>query len=180
MALGQEAMRLMNIAMLYKVDAHILEQAIALATRTVGPITDAATANAIVCEVEALYVGMQALPGTKVMIAANTMYPFFKALFTDRITVLGDEVLVTGQLKSIGGWDLVFVDESHHPDPTKVIFAVGKPLDTYIDEAGFSHGERFAETGDPNKIDLNKIYFHQLNIGTTLWKTNEVRLIIAG
>ena len=178
--LSQEAMRLVNEEMILAVDKYILTEALAQATNTVAAITDAATAEAAVCEVEGMFAGLRSLPGTRVIVAANTMYGFFKELFVSRMTVLGDEVFLSGQLKSIGGWDICFIDAGNHPDPTKVIFAVGKPLDTYIDEAGFSHGERYKESGDPAKINLNKIKFHQLNIGVKLWKTNEVRLVVAG
>lgn len=178
--LTQEAMRLVNEEIMLAVDNFILEEAIAQATNTVGAITDAASAEAVICEVEGMFVGLRSLPGTRVIVAANTMYAFFKELFVSRMTVLGDEVFLSGQLKTIAGWDICFIDSANHPDPTKVIFAVGKPLDTYIDEAGFSHGERFKESGDPTKVNLNKVYFHQLNIGTKVWNTNQVRLVIAG
>lgn len=178
--LTQEMMKLVNEEMILYVDQYILNQALTQATESAPAITDSATAESVVCDIEAKFVGLRSLPGQRVIVAPNTFYPYFKKLFVDRQTVLGDEIFLSGQLKTIGGWDICFIDESNHPDPTKVIFAVGKPLDVYVDEAGFSHGERNAETGDPNKIDLNKIYYHQLNIGAKLWRSNTPRLVISG
>lgn len=178
--LSQEASRIMNEKFILAVDAYVLNRALALATNTVAAITDAASAEAVICEVEAMFVGLRSLPGSRVIVAANTMYPFFKELFTTRMTVLGDDVFLSGQLKTIGGWDICFIDQSHHPDPTKAIFAVGKPLDTYIDEAGFSMGVRDKQGTTPNDVNLNKIHFKQLNIGVTIWKPNQVRLVVSG
>lgn len=180
MNLTAEAQKIVNEEMILAVDKYILDKALNLATLTVPAIADAATAKAAVTAANVAFIGKRANKGMKTIVAAASMYPFFEELFTSRISVLGDSVLLSGELATISGWNVVFTDDAQMTNPAEVIFAVGKPLDTYIDEAGFSSiTDRYKESADSTKVNLNKLHITQLNIGSTLWKGNEPYLLIA-
>lgn len=180
MNITAEGNKVMNEQMLFAIDTYVLGQALAQATNTLTAIVDDATAQTAVTEANTYFAGLAATPGSKVIVAPNTMYSFFQDLFIDRMTIVGDNVLLTGNLETIGGWTIAFVDASIHPDPTKVIFAVGKPLVTYIDELGYNEEWRYVESGDPTITNRNKRYFRQLNIGTKIWSSKQSQIHIAG
>lgn len=177
--LTQEARREMNYKMALAVDEYILKEMATQSLNFVGPIVDSATADSIVTEVETMFIGYESVPGQKVIIAGQSMYPYFRNLFVDRITALGDEVLVTGKLMTIAGWEVCFTADSQMPDPSFAFFAVGKPLNLYIDEAGFGEDVRWKQGSTPEAINFNKIHYRTLNLVAKLWTANAPRLVVS-
>lgn len=180
-SLKEAAMKEMNYAMTLEFEKYVIDKILNFAgVQTVAAITDAATAKAAFTAVTAGTIGKQGFNGQKVAVLPASMYAFCEELFVTRTTILGDNTLITGELKNISGFEIVFLDDSLFSDPTKAIFAIGKPVDVYVDKAGFMEGMRDKQASVQSAVNFNKIYFKKLHITATIWGANKERVYIAG
>lgn len=177
----EEASKETNRKFLLAIDAYIFGKVFELATETTDPITDIATAESVTVGVSGNFIQYESVPGQKVIIAPHTMYAYFRNMFTDRIDVMGDDVFQTGQLRTIDGWTIYFVAQSQLPaaDADSVIYAIGKPVDTFIDEAGFMEGSVRKQGSTPDHVNFNFLFYKKLNLVSHIWAENLPRVVIS-
>lgn len=165
----------------YRLDKYVIDTAIAQAGSTIAAVTDKATAEAAIDAVDELFTGYTNLEGEKKAIVAASKKKYFKHLASDRITVMGDKVFLSGNLLMIDGIEFIFIQDSQLTDPSKILFVAGKPVGLWIDEAGFMNGKRNAEVSDKAAyaVNLNEVYFSSFNVKAHVWNAQRNRLVVS-
>lgn len=165
----------------YALDKYVIDTAIAQAGNTIAAVTDKATAEAAIDAVDELFTGYTNLEGEKKAIVAASKKKYFKHLASDRVSVMGDKVFLSGNLLMIDGIEFIFIQDAQLTDPSKILFVAGKPVGLWIDQAGFMNGERDAEVTDKTAyaVNLNKVHFSSFNVKAHVWSAQRNRLVVS-
>ena len=162
------------------VDKYVIDTAVALAAGAIAAVTNKATAEAAIDAVDAMFTGYVNLEGDIKVIVPASKKAYFKHLVSDRITITGDKVFLSGNLSMINGMEFIFIQDAQLTDPTKVIFVVGKPVGLWIDEAGFMNGKRNSTPSEGNVVNFNETFYSSFNLKAHVWSTHRNRIVIAG
>jgi len=178
----EEMDRQTRLALHYALDKKAMAAAIAAAGTTIAtPVTSAATAKAALEAVRVLFVGKTNVQNPLVAVIPSTLSNYFVELGATRITAMGDQVFVTGEIMTIDGITLYIVDAAQLAAPTRVVFFAGKPVHYYYDKDTFDILEKDSPvpvTDPVTVINKNRVRQMELQGNFKVWSQNAERIVV--